>query len=331
MAIRTRRRSILKQAVANNAPPTPANASAVWWADDIAQADGSQVATWTDRVNNISVTQATLSARPLYDANGLNGKPSVSFDGIDDFLTVNNLISNSSVGCVVTVSFLTKKNNSALWATGRGYSEAWPENYMMGVSVTEGMRMQHNNSNTSPASADVVRTTDSSTDIMIYEWSTNGLSWNMRKDNFPQALTATARTNSGEWFQQIPSRTTFSLGACPYGQVPAPYHNNFFGGSIAYIGVFDAPLSTQDRYDLYKWIESYYGITGMPGLSDYEQIVLADSPSAFWPMQETSGDIMETELACRVVTPALLICRHRAIRILRLVLKLDLVVAGLAK
>lgn len=60
MAVRTRRRSTFRQTtVVNNEPPTPANAAAVWWADDIAQSDGSAVASWTDRVNNISVSQAT--------------------------------------------------------------------------------------------------------------------------------------------------------------------------------------------------------------------------------------------------------------------------------
>ena len=42
------------------APPTPANAAAVWWAGDLGLSDGAAVASWTDRVNGYVLSHATL-------------------------------------------------------------------------------------------------------------------------------------------------------------------------------------------------------------------------------------------------------------------------------
>lgn len=48
---------------------------------------GSNVVTWTDLVGGYGATQATSGSQPLYSTNNFNGRPSVVFDGIDDFLT----------------------------------------------------------------------------------------------------------------------------------------------------------------------------------------------------------------------------------------------------
>lgn len=48
------------------------------------------VATWPDEIGTADLTQATASLQPLYvpsDSN-LNGKPTVSFDGFDDYMRV---------------------------------------------------------------------------------------------------------------------------------------------------------------------------------------------------------------------------------------------------
>jgi hypothetical protein len=289
MAIRTRRRSTLKQAVANNAPPTPANASAVWWADDIAQADGSQVATWTDRINNISVIQATANARPLYAIAGVNGRPSVNFDGSNDFLGLGSSLSSALAGSVVAVVQI----NNPLLGQSVWSSSCSSENYryILGTSrYNTGGEVETQQAN--GGSDDIVRGSVSvpAMTLAVLEWSSSGTAYMHRLNNSVSTMMVGAGTNSGDWFGDVSLTNRWSIGAL----VRLGGTISFFGGKIAYLGVFDSPLSTQDRYDLYKWIEQYYGITGMPGLSDYEQIVLADSPVAFWPMQEASGSIIDS-------------------------------------
>lgn len=48
---------------------------------------GGGVAAWASAKHGYSAAQATSSARPVWLANAFNGRPGVSFDGIDDELT----------------------------------------------------------------------------------------------------------------------------------------------------------------------------------------------------------------------------------------------------
>lgn len=49
--------------------------------------NGSTVSQWNDKSgNNRNVSQATASRQPTYNATGLNSKPTLDFDGTDDFL-----------------------------------------------------------------------------------------------------------------------------------------------------------------------------------------------------------------------------------------------------
>ncbi len=286
MAVRTRRRSTLRQAVASNEPPTPANAAAVWWADDIAQADGSQVASWTDRINNISITQATTGARPLYDVDGLNGKPAVSFDGVDDYLSyvAPNPVSISSQGCVVMVCNLTSQA-TVIWASSDTGSTT--RRIAGSISLNRNIQTLQRNNDT-PERSLLSTGIISANDLSVLEWSSDNTNYAKRLNNNRQILILDTGTNNGNWFSDTDSRDNFTIGALTRTST-----DFFTAGSIAYLGVFDSPLSAQDRYNLYKWIEQYYGITGMPGLSSYEQTVLLDNPNAFWPCQDLSGGLID--------------------------------------
>lgn len=62
-----------------------------WWTADRADLitlSGSQVSSWKDVVAGYDVVQAVGGARPLYSATGFNGAPGLTFDGLDDELTL---------------------------------------------------------------------------------------------------------------------------------------------------------------------------------------------------------------------------------------------------
>ena len=50
--------------------------------------NGSTVSAWADQSGNAKdYTQATPGSQPTYNATGLNGRPTLTFDGVDDTLT----------------------------------------------------------------------------------------------------------------------------------------------------------------------------------------------------------------------------------------------------
>lgn len=62
--------------------------------------DGTPVSTWTDKSGlGNHATQGTLDRQPLFAVNGLNGRPSMRFDGINDWFDVPNLFKLNAVTC----------------------------------------------------------------------------------------------------------------------------------------------------------------------------------------------------------------------------------------
>jgi hypothetical protein len=249
----------------NNAPPTPQNAAAVWWADDIAQTDGSAIDSWVDRVGGKTVSN-TGSQRPVLDADGIAGRASVNFDGVDDCLKMSSSISTSSTGCIVAVFQNSGTSFSAqtIWCAG---STTVAQQYLIGrmghTTVDQAGIQSHHGSIDSVWQVDESILAQSN---RVLEWSATGGTWNMRLNNIPKSLvkrTGDATPDQGYWLDDLSGHNSWAIGAERFMSGPV-YDIGHFNMRLAYLGVFDSPLSTQDRYDLYKWIEEYYGITDMP-------------------------------------------------------------------
>lgn len=207
---------------------------------------------------------------------------------MDDFLFSSNTVSSSNIGCIVAV-LQRVSGDGRVWSSSQ---HAVGPNYVIG-RFSSGIPALSQSSN-GGSSEDLIRSQIlAGTSHTVLEWSSDGVQYGLRLANSTESVSVLAGTNSGDWFSNTLSRDNWTIGAIMYG-VGGNISRHPFNCRIAYLGVFDSPLLVQDRYDLYKWIQDYYGITDMPGLSDYEQAVLTDAPSAFWPMQETSGDIVDT-------------------------------------
>src|SRR5688500_3331977 len=64
-----------------------------WWTADRADLitlSGSQVTSWKDVVAGYDVVQGVGGSRPLWSATSFNGAPSLTFDAIDDELTLGS-------------------------------------------------------------------------------------------------------------------------------------------------------------------------------------------------------------------------------------------------
>ena len=60
-----------------------------WWdASAGLSLSGSQVTGWADRKNGYTVSQGVSASRPTWSATSFNGYPSLTFDGVDDVLSV---------------------------------------------------------------------------------------------------------------------------------------------------------------------------------------------------------------------------------------------------
>lgn len=62
-----------------------------WWdaeSDSFVQQSGGAVSAWIDAVGGYTASQGTGAAKPTYGTASFNGRPGLSFDGVDDCLTL---------------------------------------------------------------------------------------------------------------------------------------------------------------------------------------------------------------------------------------------------
>lgn len=66
---------------------------AYWDAEDASSLSltGSSVNSWTDRKSGYATTQATGGAKPVYSTTSFNGRPGLTFDGVDDTMSMTGV------------------------------------------------------------------------------------------------------------------------------------------------------------------------------------------------------------------------------------------------
>lgn len=94
---------------AGELPNTIANLKAWYKADSLSLNDGDAISTWADSSGNGFDASSTLTARPLYKVNIVNGKPAILFDGSDDGFTA----AITSVGTRSITCFVVYKTSNA--------------------------------------------------------------------------------------------------------------------------------------------------------------------------------------------------------------------------
>ena len=232
-------------------PPTPASAVEVWWANDILQSNGSAVSSWIGRINGNDAAQSTSLNRPTFSSSGVSSRPAVDFDGTNDSL-ITNTLTNATSGCVVMVFRPDAVNSDrVIWSSSS--TSTTTRRLFGGIRPTGVVRMQQRNDDT-----DMLLTGNTALSAgaaVVVEWSTDGSVHTMRVNNSTQTITVGAGSNDGDWFGDTSSRNNFVIGA-----LITTSSGFFFDGAIAYLGVFDAPLSSGDRTDLYAWISAIYGV-----------------------------------------------------------------------
>lgn len=229
-------------------PPTPASAVEVWWANDIPQSNGSAVSNWIGRINGKTVTAGNP---PTFSSSGVSGQPAVDFDGTNDSL-ITNTLTNATSGCVVMVFRPDAVNSDrVIWSSSA--TSTTTRRLFGGIMPTGVVRMQQRDED--PDMQLTGNTTLSAGAAVVVEWSTDGSVHTMRVNNSTQTITVGSGSNNGDWFGDTSSRNNFVIGA-----LITTSSGFFFDGAVAYLGVFDAPLSSGDRTDLYAWITAIYGV-----------------------------------------------------------------------
>ena len=237
-------------------PPVPASTVALWWADDLAVADGGNVTSWTDRVGGHVLTNPS-TAPVMRTTGGANSKPTVEFNGTSSYLEKGaaDAISTASQGVVIAVvSITTPTAGAAVWSSA---DTAVNNRYIYGATryQTVGeIDVQQTNSGGSDAVRGSTGVTAGTPSLL--EWSSSGSAYNFRLNNATQTSTTYVGSNTGDWFGDTTGRDNFTLGAVHYPSVVG-----FNAMKLSMLLVADAELSAGDRTEFNAFIASHYGLT----------------------------------------------------------------------
>jgi len=248
--------SPLGTAEENNTLPSDLANLELWLrADDITGADGDAVSAWVSREGSSYSFAATLTTRPLLrlGANGINSKPTVLFDGVNDALVLSSSIFNTSAGTIFAViRFTSTLATGAQSIIGSG-DEASATRLVAAISMlasaTPTMRIfQRNN--------DVATTATGNTSMIAaipyrQMFRSSGTSYTLKVNNTVQTLTG---TNNGDWFADTANRDNTVIGANKVSSVV-----NFFKGDIAEIIVYGRELSDIETSKIENYLSDRYG------------------------------------------------------------------------
>lgn len=207
-------------------------------APDVAAANTDPVARWDDRSTApIHVDQATVGKQPIYNtglANGLNG---LTFDGVDDFMTIANTFTQPTSSAYTAFFVVTPTNSSStvggedLIVTG---AIDWYHKTPTGAQTATGM-LSGVSVELDPAQAGLQLYTFTST-TNAFEFFRDGVS----------VATATGSVNQ--------ALTGGKLGSNSAGT------DKFFAGVIYEILVYNSVLSSVNRGLVEQYLISKYAI-----------------------------------------------------------------------
>ena len=196
--------------------------------------DGASVATWPDEVGTDDVSQGTASLQPEYHASlaGLNGRPGITGDTVDDYLRASSSPDFNGPNTIVMVGYVPDVANEYRPVT------------LSDNEVNVGPILSSGPTNWRVYGGDWLEdgTTDTNGHIIIA--TVDGASSEIMVDGTATSGSAGTTNNDAAGITLFANRTLA---------------NN--GGTMAFVGIKSGTLTAQEKSDLTAWAADTYGLT----------------------------------------------------------------------
>ena len=216
--------------------------------------DGTDVvASWACRNNSDIAFDATSTQRPTYTSEGINSKPSVTFDGTNTYLQEAGAVLTGQSGAVIAVvDRVSGTGNSGIYAQA---DVAANNNYLECYSVDASTKIVVRAKNGSADTNDLCEgpSTGIGSDARVLAFYSDGAAWGLRQNGVAQTLTATAGANNGDWGGDVDDVDWSFIGAlkrntigpsCFYGDIAEMIALSQFR-SIAEVATVEAYLMAE--------------------------------------------------------------------------------------
>lgn len=222
--------------------------------------DGSNnVSVWNDRrgAANHSFIQAVGANQPNWNANQINGYPTIDFNGATDFLkeVIANWLGGSNTGSVFIVCI--SSNNNVLENRFSTADEAVNTDNISFLKGNNAFKDAITIVSQLAANVNIVYgdigLDDNAPHISTYE--SNGVAYTLKVDGTDDVVNEViAGDDDGRWIGDIPNRDNIVIGGMERLAL------SFNISRFAEIIVYDAQLSTSDRAKVETYLSNKYSI-----------------------------------------------------------------------
>jgi len=222
---------------------------------------GSNISQWRDKSS--SALTGTAVNSPTLIQSGINGFPSVSFNGSSQYINFGNVLNmgTNHIYVFVVCQFSSTASGGVVGKTSaRGNPARWALLRESGnmIMIIEGASVAINNCTYA----------DSSTRARVLTgyWDRSNV-FNL-ENGIQRAVVALADTTS------LSNTDPLYIGAYPNSTGTGPLAGLYFGGTIAEIIVYQAALTTTQRQQVETYLASKWGVSGLglPSTHPYKKI-----------------------------------------------------------
>lgn len=235
---------------APSGPPGPDSITGLlrWLvADDVAQTDGSNVASWPDRVAGGATTQATSGLQPTLQTAELNGHAVVRFDGTDDWMSTPSTALTSDLTVIAICKFATATPTRGPVGLDGSGGRVFIMRYDFPASVPTATLVSYN-STTGTVNDGQAPYTPTDWNVITGVRSANA------SQTFVNGTSAAATTGTAGLVGRSGSFSIAVGRADTFGATYLP-------GDIAEVLVYNHALDATERAVVHTYIQDTYGIT----------------------------------------------------------------------
>jgi len=219
---------------------------------------GNNVSQWDDRTNTHTFLQAVGANQPDWNANQINGHPTIDFNGTTDYLkeVIADWLIGSNTGSIFIVSI--HSNNANI--TENYFTSSDEATNNDALYFTSGFNARNNSAR--------IRFNDGGVNNAVYgddniedgvariiTRESNGTSYVIRINGVNQSINElVVGDNNGKWLNDIANRDNISIGAV------IRLTPGYIVSRFAEIIVYDAKISTADRAKVENYLSNKYNI-----------------------------------------------------------------------
>jgi hypothetical protein len=251
---------------------------------------GGNVNTWADQSSNGNNATGPATKKPTFVSNGINGKPTMSFNGTTQLFQINDSNSLDVTNCSIYIVLQRNGNGTGNEVTFMKNASDNAENAVYWQTA----RLNGGNSNFAVNS---ISYPDRNTNVYLGDGLPRIMSFSYDGSGGPTNLNIYVNGIKTAYYNYPTANINTSTGTLQIGGYNASFDNagEYFNGYISEFIIFNRVLTDDENLSVTNYLNSKYAIYSSPYLQNgklkikaLERFPIANL-FAFWKLNESSG------------------------------------------